>query len=183
MFPFLRTIFLLLCVSVLVCSCGKSERRDVAAGSSSGNGMVSAPDSMPAAGRSEDSVTVTLFMVRHPSDADTIGTFGCGDLLVKRPWRVWKKGNLLEETMRALVSPEHDGLENYVAGGTIRLDSVVMNQATAQIYLQGHFVLNGVCDHPRIEEQLRQTAMQFPEVKAVAVYVGLQPLKEYLSLK
>jgi hypothetical protein len=49
--------------------------------------------------------------------------------------------------------------------------------------LSGTMMLGGVCDNPRVEAQLEETALQFPTVSQVSVFVNSRPLEEVLSLK
>lgn len=44
-------------------------------------------------------------------------------------------------------------------------------------------MLGGVCDAPRLEAQIEQTALQFSTVNEVAVFVNDKPLEEVLSSK
>jgi hypothetical protein len=44
-------------------------------------------------------------------------------------------------------------------------------------------MLGGVCDNPRVEAQLVETAMQFPGVMEAAITINGTPLEEALSLK
>lgn len=57
--------------------------------------------------------------------------------------------------------------------------SVVMEKAT--IHLTGKLYLGGVCDIPRVRGQLTSTALQFPSVHAVHIYVNSFPLSRDLS--
>jgi hypothetical protein len=44
-------------------------------------------------------------------------------------------------------------------------------------------MLGGVCDNPRVEAQIEETALQFATVSEVAVFVNGKPLEEIISLK
>lgn len=140
---------------------------------------------IPAAGQSSvDSVSVLLFMVEASGDSGKGLTFGCGDILVGRKYRVRNGETLqvvLQETFRALLAPENAGPQNFVVGA--RLDSVAVAGRIAQVYLGGRIILAGVCDHPRVEEQLRRTATQFPGIDSAVIYVGTERLEDYLRLK
>jgi len=60
---------------------------------------------------------------------------------------------------------------------------VTIEQGKAIIHLTGTVVLGGVCDAPRLEAQIEQTALQFSTVSDVAVFVNDTPLEEVLSSK
>lgn len=157
---------------------GAAAHSDTLASANSAAGTVgpSAPDD-------GDSVTVTLFMVETGNDSGKGTRIGCGDLLVEKRVRVPEGEHLLAETMRALIAPENDGPENFVAGKDVRLERAEISGGVARVYLAGVIPLAGVCDHPRVEQQLLRTAAQFPGVDSAIVYIGGERLEEYLSLK
>jgi len=47
--------------------------------------------------------------------------------------------------------------------------------------ITGRLLVAGICDEPRITEQIEATAKQFPTVKRVRVFVSGSPLKEAIS--
>lgn len=52
-----------------------------------------------------------------------------------------------------------------------------INNGVARVYLTGAVgPINGVCDEPRIETQIRETALQFSTVQAVEIYLNGEPL-------
>ncbi len=68
-----------------------------------------------------------------------------------------------------------DGWFNYVArtNGTLQFDHATVVNGTANIYLTGSLSgLAGVCDDPRTEIQIQETAKQFPTVSAVQLYLN-----------
>jgi hypothetical protein len=70
-------------------------------------------------------------------------------------------------------TPGQGSLYNYVANGTLKVDSVSIVNGTAKIYLIGKApALNGVCDDPRLFVQVAQTARQFPTVLKVQLFVN-----------
>jgi len=59
----------------------------------------------------------------------------------------------------------------------------VIEDGVATVNLVGTMMLGGVCDNPRVEAQLIQTALQFPTVSEVHFFINDTPLEEVLSLK
>ena len=49
--------------------------------------------------------------------------------------------------------------------------------------LAGKLLLGGVCDDPRVEAQLVETARRFSTVREVEIVINGKPLKEVLSEK
>lgn len=179
--------FLSLLVFLAAVGCGAEGEKEKAGGVAVHSDSIAGPDSAAAAQEEKeeggDSVTVTLFMVETGNDSGEGTPIGCGDLLVERRVRIPKGDNLLAGTMRALIAPENDGPGNFVAGKDVKLERAEISGGVARVYLAGVLPLSGVCDHPRVEQQLLRTAAQFAEVDSAIVYIGGQRLQEYLSLR
>ncbi len=118
---------------------------------------------------------------------DSGGTVGCGDSVVTVQRQVTPTTAPLHAAMIDLLSIKEQrygqsGLYNALYQSDLHVDSIALNAAgTATIRLSGNLVLGGVCDGPRVEAQLRQTALQFGTVSNVDIYVNGRPLAEVLS--
>jgi hypothetical protein len=113
-------------------------------------------------------------------------TFGCGDAVQAFDRDVPAAGPALEAALRALLaertgSDPTAGPYSVFNASTLTLESATVARGTATIRLRGELRLGGVCDSPRVEEQLTRTARQFPEVTAVEVFVDGVPLADLLS--
>jgi len=75
------------------------------------------------------------------------------------------------------------GLVDPLYQSTLTIKRIFLEDGIAHVYLEGAFMMGGVCDIPRVQAQLEQTALQFPEVKSVQVFVNDKTLAEALSLK
>jgi hypothetical protein len=113
-------------------------------------------------------------------------TFGCGDAIQPVERNVPGTAPPLEAAIGALLA-EHTG-DDPTAGpysafddADLTLESGTIANGTATIRLRGELRLGGVCDGPRVEEQLTRTARQFPEVTADEVSVNGVPLADVLS--
>jgi spore germination protein GerM len=108
---------------------------------------------------------------------------GCDDSLVAVTRRVGAGGAPLKAAVRELLSMprEHEGrLGNYWQGENLRLRDVTLRGGTATIRITGRLHVAGVCDEPRIEGQIRETARQFPGVRRVRVFVNGRPLSQVI---
>ena len=91
----------------------------------------------------------------------------------------------LTAAMQALFA-EKEGTQpssqyNFIARtkSTLKFDHASVQSGTASIYLTGSLSgLAGVCDDPRAQAQIEETALQFPTVKNVQIYLNniLTPL-------
>jgi hypothetical protein len=102
---------------------------------------------------------------------------GCDRVvLVERdvPWTQAPLKAALEELF-SLDQFEIDGWQNFIAktNGTLSFERAVVEDGVASIYLNGELSgLAGVCDDPRARIQITETALQFPTVDSVALYVN-----------
>jgi spore germination protein GerM len=81
-------------------------------------------------------------------------------------------------TASSSATPE---LYNALGRSELRLNRVSVQKGLARIHLGGRLTSGGVCDSPRIVAQIEETALQFPSVKGVKVFINGTPLSDYLS--
>lgn len=74
----------------------------------------------------------------------------------------------------AMTETEVDGLGNFIprTRATLAFDRAEVTDGTAKVYLIGKLSgLAGVCDDPRTKIQIEETALQFPTVQRVELYL------------
>jgi hypothetical protein len=87
-----------------------------------------------------------------------------------------------QETLNKLLTytPTKEGLYN--ALGNESLEGVLKKEeGVVKVYLTGEGLGGGVCDAPRITEEIRMTMTQFPEIKNVEIFFNGSPVERYLS--
>ena len=107
---------------------------------------------------------------------------GCDDSLVAVTRKIKPTVAPLKAAIEELLSIPHEydqELGNYWWGKNLKLKSVSITEGVATIHISGEgpFV-GGICDEPRITEQIKETAMQFPSVNTVKVFVNDKPLAD-----
>jgi hypothetical protein len=118
---------------------------------------------------------------------DVGGPVGCGDRLVALERRVPRTPRPLAAAMKQLLALEaqpagNPPLYNALAQSALSFDSAAIDaQGVATINLMGQLQLGGVCDVPRVREQLRATALQFPTVREARFFINGVPLEDLLS--
>ena len=128
---------------------------------------------------------VKVFLVALDDNGRRGRRIGCGDSLVAVARAAGARGGAtLRAALEELLAVPHDydgGLKNFWRGNNLRLGGVSLRNglATIRITGEGPFIA-GVCDAPRITEQIRETARQFPAVRRVAVYVNGRTLESAL---
>ncbi|HYF62113.1 MAG TPA: GerMN domain-containing protein [Herpetosiphonaceae bacterium] len=115
------------------------------------------------------------------------GNLGCGDKLVALDRQVPLTTRPLAAAMKQLLAmgDKPDGTStfyNALAQSALSFDSAAIDaQGVATINLIGELRLSGVCDAPRISEQLRATALQFPTIREARFFVNGVALEQLLS--
>lgn len=84
-----------------------------------------------------------------------------------------------------LAEPENGstGLYNPLAMSKVQFEKATITNGKAEVYLSGKVATGGEMDIPRVESQLKATALQFPTVKTVQIYLNGKTIEDALSLK
>jgi hypothetical protein len=132
--------------------------------------------SVPAEGRE-----VKVYLVALDDRGKRGRRIGCDDSLVPVTRTIAAKGAPLKAAIEELllVPREYEGgLGNYWAGENLRVQSAIIGAGVATIRIRGRLPVAGVCDEPRIEEQIKATARQFRGVRSVRVFLNGQRLSD-----
>jgi spore germination protein GerM len=150
------------------------------------NGLTLAKDETISYGRAAGAREVKLFLIAV-DDAGRLGKkIGCGDSVVAvtrelRPTRTPLRA-ALEELLRIPRTYGSDPeLYNALYQSELKLVSVSVRRGIARLSFAGRLITGGVCDSPRVQAQIEETALQFPTVKKVKVFINGVPLSVYLS--
>jgi spore germination protein GerM len=106
---------------------------------------------------------------------------GCDDSLVPVTRTVKATAAPLKAALEELLSVPREyegGLTNSWWGRNLKLRSVSLRGGVATIRITGEIFVGGVCDEPRIEAQIKETARQFPNVRKVKVFVNEHTLAQ-----
>lgn len=131
-------------------------------------------------------MTVEIFLIAIGDNGVSGPQIGCGDSVVGVERTVPTTSAPLRAALEELFAlgtqqdPE-SGLYNALAQADLTIDRIAIRDGTATIELSGTLLRGGVCDDPRIEAQIEQTASQFATVDEVDVFVNGVPLDEVLS--
>ena len=134
------------------------------------------------------SVRIKIFMIAL-NDAGKLGKkIGCNDSVVAVERIIPVTNAVLRASLNELLAVREreygsSGLYNALAQSTLKLDAVTLVAGKATIYLSGNVMLGGACDNPRVEAQLKETALQFSTVRQVSIFINKIPLDQVLSGK
>jgi spore germination protein GerM len=127
---------------------------------------------------------IKVYLVALDDKGKTGRKIGCDDSLVAVTRTINATAAPLKAAIKELLASPHESdgqLGNYVVGPNLKLKSASISKGTATIRFSGKISVAGICDEPRIVEQIEATAKQFSTVKKVKVYVGNQTLKYAIS--
>ena len=132
--------------------------------------------------------TVKIFLIALEDNGESGILVGCGDSAVPVTVVIPRTQGVLKAALEKLLSIKEQyygesGLYNALYQSDLQLKSVTIDQGKAVIHLTGTVMLGGVCDAPRVEAQIKQTALQFSTVSDVEVFINDILLEDVLSQK
>ena len=130
--------------------------------------------------------TVKIFLIALEDNGQSGVLVGCGDSAVPVTVTIPPTQGVLRAALEKLLSAKQQfygesGFYNALYQSDLELESVTIAQGKAIINLAGTVMLGGVCDSPRFEAQIEQTALQFSTVSSVEVFINDIPLEDALS--
>jgi Sporulation and spore germination len=131
---------------------------------------------------------VKIFLIALEDNGQSGTLVGCGDSAIPVTVTIPPTQGVLRAALEKLLSAKQQfygesGYYNALYQSDLQVASVTIEQGKAIIHLTGSIMLGGVCDAPRVEAQIEQTALQFSTVDDVAVFINDLPLEEVLSTK
>jgi hypothetical protein len=136
----------------------------------------------------DETTSVRIYLVALGDQGRFGKRVGCGDSLVPVTRSIAPTRAPLTATIRLLLGDHHkfygqSGLFNALYQARLKVDRATVRQGRAIIHLSGNLQLSGECDDPRVEGQLKQTALQFQSVHNVAIFINNVPLRRVLGGK
>src|SRR5688572_32055252 len=123
---------------------------------------VAAPPTATAA--TEQMVKIALIELEGNGQSGPL--VGCGDSAIPINVTIPSTQGVLRAALEKLFSAKQQfygesGYYNALYQSDLQVTGVTIEQGKAVIHLTGSVVLGGVCDAPRVEAQIEQTALQF----------------------
>jgi LysM repeat protein len=134
---------------------------------------------------STDAPTVTsvnIYLISVGDGGARGPEIGCADSIVPVEVQIEPTAAPLRASLEQLFAAQGDdyGLYNVFERSQLSVEGINIVEGEATIQLSGQLSIGGVCDTPRVEEQLERTARQFGTVDTVSVTLNNQPLSEVL---
>jgi hypothetical protein len=132
--------------------------------------------------------TLKIFLVAIGDNGVSGKKIGCDDSLVAVDVGVQPTVAVLRAALTRLLEIKtsyygESGLYNALYQSDLEIENLSIQNGLASIYLKGDLMLGGTCDSPRVDEQLKATALQFSTISNVEIFINGIPLAEKLSLK
>jgi len=118
---------------------------------------------------------VKVYLVALDDNGRRGKKIGCNDSLVPVTRTVSADAVPLKAAVEELLTLPREnegGLGNYWFGDNLRVQSATVRAGVATVRISGNVFIAGVCDAPRIEGQITETARQFRGVRSVRVFVN-----------
>jgi hypothetical protein len=129
--------------------------------------------------------TLSLFYIAPDDNGISGKKIGCNDSLVKVTKEKGSAYTIRDALQELLVDKSEyygdSGLYNALSQSDLQLQDVSVVNGIATILLTGTVKLGGVCDSPRVVEQLQETVLQFPHVQEVKIQVNGIPLLDAIN--
>lgn len=129
---------------------------------------------------------VRVFLIL-PDDGGSTGiAAGCGDSAVPVEVKLAEAEPALRGALRALLDMHSrfdraSGLYNALYASPLSLQRIDRVGAEARVYLTGYVEIADSCDGKRALAQLTETALQFPDVQKVQLWLDGKPLRDLVS--
>lgn len=129
---------------------------------------------------------VKIVLIELEGNGQSGPLVGCGDSAIPINVTIPPTQGVLRAALEKLFSAKQQfygesGYYNALYQSDLAIESVRIEQGNAIIHLTGTIMLGGVCDAPRVQAQIEQTALQFSTVSDVTVFVNDVPLEDVLS--
>ena len=127
-----------------------------------------------------------IYLIAVGDEGESGKEIGCGDSVVPVEVPIEPTIAPLTAGLKELVAIDsriygQSGLYNALHQSDLTVESVAIQDREAIIRLSGTLTIGGVCDAPRVQAQLEETALQFSTVDSVSIFVNGDPLETILQ--
>ncbi|MBU0727691.1 GerMN domain-containing protein [Patescibacteria group bacterium] len=140
---------------------------------------------------SEKTASVTIFLVElyNPDKEftrESVKDTGCDDHLVPFEVKIEPTKAMLRTTLEQLFSIKNDvpdGLYNALSLSDINIEGIGIENSTAIVNLSGPYAMAGSCSGPRFVDQIKETVLQFSNIKNAEIFLDGRDIESFSSLK
>ncbi|MFN2252666.1 MAG: GerMN domain-containing protein [Candidatus Promineifilaceae bacterium] len=137
------------------------------------------------AANSETSRTY-IYLIALGDNGQSGEKIGCDDSVIPVEVEIEPTTAPITAALQTLLGSDdqyygQSGLYNVFYQSDLSVESIDIENGEAIIRLMGDLQLGGVCDSPRVQAQLEQTALQYETVGSVMITVNGETLESLLS--
>jgi LysM repeat protein len=148
---------------------------------------------IPSGGQTGPQVTVTpnsgppgtanIYLIALEDNGQSGKQIGCNDSVVPVEVEIEPANAPLRAALEELFSIDsrfygQSGLYNALYDSDLHVENIELVNGQATIQVSGTMRLGGVCDVPRFKAQIQETALQFPTVNEVMVFINGESLDQ-----
>ncbi len=127
-----------------------------------------------------------IYLVAIGDEGESGEEIGCGDSLIPVEVEIEPTIAPMTAAFEELLDIDtreygQSSLYNALYRSDLTVEGIDIEDREAIIHLSGELVAGGVCDTPRIQAQLRQTALQYSTVDEVSILINGERLDDLLS--
>ena len=127
-----------------------------------------------------------IYLIAVGDEGESGKEIGCGDSVIPVEVSIEPTVAPLTAGLEELLAIDEEyygqsGLYNALYRSDLIVEGINIENREAIINLTGELRIGGVCDEPRIQAQLEQTALQFSTVDNVSIFVNGTPLEDILG--
>ncbi len=127
---------------------------------------------------------VNIYLVALDDNGQSGMKIGCGDSLLPISVQIDTSGSIeqqITDALNKLLSMDEQfdgqsGLYNALYQSDLSVESITLDNGHATVNLTGSLQVGGVCDEPRVDQQIRQTVLQFDGVDSATILLNGQKL-------
>ncbi len=128
---------------------------------------------------------VQLFFIALEDNGTRGEQIGCNDSIIPVEYTISSQDPVRTtlDYILSLKDQTYEGtdLYNSLYQSTLTVKDIKESSKSIDVYLEGQIQLGGVCDNPRLQEQLERTITQFYPGKNVTIFINNKELTEILS--
>ncbi|KKP38267.1 MAG: hypothetical protein UR28_C0019G0022 [Candidatus Peregrinibacteria bacterium GW2011_GWF2_33_10] len=138
-----------------------------------------------------ETLDVNLYFVALEDKGIKGEKIGCDDSLVPIKVQIDKSDRIEIEIVYALEKLfsktknlyQSQSLYNSLSNFDMKVENVIIGNKQVTVSLVGQYSVSGVCEIPRIENQLKKTVAQFGEFKDITILINGKKMEDVFSSK
>ncbi|MFA6089944.1 MAG: GerMN domain-containing protein [Candidatus Woesearchaeota archaeon] len=130
---------------------------------------------------------LSIFLVKLNDAGKSGEAIGCGDSLIEIKEKLDIAENPIKTALNKLFQIKGNyknlGLYTALTNTNFKVESIEEKNNIAIVSISGTYTISGVCEIPRIENQIKETVLKNSNLKDLQILLNGKPMEEVFSLK